>query len=165
MIRRLWVLFALLLLISGCSAGEDADVIRRLIEKSAGLAETKKVGELMQLTGKGFIAMPGRRSADEVKRILFAAFMHYGKFKIHYPKPGVEIGPGGNQASATIYFAIVRQNQPLPGLKELYENPRLWLEAASEKADLYRLKLKLVKKKSEWVAMEAQLEGFKGIGF
>ncbi len=165
MLQRILVLLALLLVVSACSAKEDADVIRDLIQKGAEMAESKQVGDLMEQTGQGFVAMPGRRSADETKGILFAAFMHYGRFKIHYPKPGVEIGPGGNQASAKIYFVIVRQNQPMPGLKELYENPRQWLDAAGEKADLYQLKLMLVKKKGDWVVMEAHLEGFKGLSF
>ena len=165
MVRHLWSLLPLLLLIPACSAKEEAGVIRELVRKSAEMAEAKQVGNLMQPTGAGFVAMPGRRSADEVKSILFAAFMRYGQFKIHYPRPSVEIDPGGNQASATIYFVIVRQNQPLPGLKALYENPRQWLQAVGEKADLYQLKLELVKNKREWVVMRAQLEGFQGPSF
>lgn len=163
--RCIWILSALLLLISACSEKEDTDVIRELIQKSAEMAEAKRVGDLMQQTGEDFVALPGQRGADEVRGILFSAFTHYGRFKIHYPKPGVEIHPDGNTASAIIYFVILRQDQPLPGLKELYENPRQWLAAAGEKADLYQLKIKLVKKKSAWVVMEAHLEGFKGLSF
>ncbi len=162
---RLWAVVMLCLLVSACSAKDEVHVIREMIRKSAEMAEAKQIGDLMQQTGKGFVAMPGRHNADETGSILFAAFMHYGRFKIHFPKPGIDIAPDGRRATATIYFFIVRQNQPIPGLKELYENPRQWLETASQKADLYQLNIQLAKEDSDWVVMEALLEGFKGLGF
>jgi hypothetical protein len=68
-------------------------------------------------------------------------------------------------ARATIHFLIVRQDQSIPGLKELYDNPRKWIEKAGEKADLYQLELVLRKEEGDWLVSDAELEGFKGTGF
>ncbi len=163
--RQIWVVGLFLLLVSACGARDEADVIRNMIRESAGMAEAKQVGALMRQTGRGFVALPGRRNADEVKPILFAAFMHYGRFEIQYPRPEVHIAPEGRQAQSTVYFIILRKDQPLPGLRKLYENPRKWLAMAGEKADLYQLKLELEKKEKQWVVMQAHLEGFKGLHF
>ena len=163
MLRRICCLLVLLPLVAACGTKEDADVIRELIRKSAELAEAKKVGDLLQQTADGFVAMPGRHGVSDTRSILAAAFMHYGRFKIHYPRPIVKVEPDGNQASATIYFVIVRQNQRLPDLKDLYENPQQWLEAVGEKADLYQMKIRLLKKNSEWKVVRAQLDRFQGI--
>ncbi|MGD8844024.1 MAG: hypothetical protein PVI54_00865 [Desulfobacteraceae bacterium] len=60
---------------------------------------------------------------------------------------------------------INRQNQAIPGLKALYDNPRKWFEAVGEKADLYQLELDLVNDGGDWLVGRARLEGFKGTGF
>jgi hypothetical protein len=151
--------------ICSCSGKDDTQAIYELIQKGARLAEEKQVGDLMDLTLQDFVAQPGNHDRREAKGVLFAAFMHYGKFKIHYPRPEVERLPDNGGARATIHFLIVRQDQSIPGLKELYENPRKWIEKAGEKADLYQLELVLKKEKGDWLVSEAALEGFKGTGF
>jgi len=155
----------LFILVSACSSKDDAVIIREIIQKSARLAEDKHVGDLMDLTAEGFLALPGHHDARMVKSILFGAFRHYGQFKIHYPQPAVDVAPDGGGATAVIYFLIVRRNQSIPGLKELYDDPRRWLETVGEKADLYQLKLEFKKKDGDWLVHQAQLEGFKGTGF
>lgn len=151
--------------LSACSEKDDTEAIRRLIVKGAGLAEKKQVGDLMDLTTPAFVALPGNHDAQTTKSILFGAFFHYGKFKIHFPKPDVEMASDGNSADATVHFLIVRQNQSIPGLKELYDDPRQWMETVGEKADLYQLKLAMVKNGGDWLVSKAELEGFKGTGF
>jgi hypothetical protein len=151
--------------ISACESKDDAQAIHALIQEGTGLAEDKQVGDLMDLALPGFIAQPGSRNRQEAKRVLFAAFRHYGEFKIRYPRPQVEILSDGDSARALIHFLIVRQDQSIPGLKELYDDPRKWIETAGDKADLYQLKLALKKDGGDWLVGGAQLEGFKGTGF
>jgi hypothetical protein len=50
-------------------------------------------------------------------------------------------------------------------MKELYEDPQKWLEEVGENADLYRLKLELIKLDGRWVAKRALLERFTGVSF
>lgn len=151
--------------IAACGGKDDTAAIYELIQKGTGLAEDKQVGDLLDLTLPDFVAQPGNRNRQETKGVLFAAFMHYGKFKLHYPRPQVEIHTRGESAMATVHFLIVRQNQSLPSLKELYDDPRKWIEKAGEKADLYELKLDLKKDGGGWRVAKAELEGFKGTGF
>lgn len=153
------------IIIAACGGKDDTAAIYELIHKGTGLAEDKQVGDLLDLTLPDFVAQPGSRNRQETKGVLFAAFMHYGKFKIHYPRPQVEIHTQGESAMATVHFLIVRQNHSLPGLKELYDEPRKWIEKAGEKADLYELKLDLKKDGGGWRVAKAELEGFKGTGF
>jgi len=129
------------------------------------MAERHEIGDLMELTVKGFAANPGNHNAAEVRGILFSAFRHYGDFDIRYPRPAVTIEEPGGGAAAVIYFMIVRREYDIPGLKELYDDPQRWLELASEKADLYQLKLDLTKDGGRWRVRQATLEGFKGWGF
>ena len=109
--------------------------------------------------------MPGNRDRAEVRRILWMAFRHYSRFRILYPKPGVDLEEEGGAASATVYFLIVKQDRSYPELKDLYEDPAGWLEEVGENADLYRLTLELAKKKGDWLTTRAHLEPFKGYGF
>ena len=152
------------LLIPACAAKDDSAAIRQLVEKGASMAEDKRIGDLMDLADEGFVAMPGHHDAGTVRAILFSAFRQYGKFKIHYPRPAVEI-ISDTMAAATLYIVIVRQNQTIPDLRELYNDPRRWLERVGETADLYQLKLQLFKRDGRWRVQQAQLESFKGAGF
>ncbi len=163
--KRIVGLACVFLLVVACSAKDDIEAVRQIIEKGAQLAEKKQISDLLELTSTGFIAQPGHHDAQSVKGILFAAFMHYGKFKLHYPRPAVELKADNQGASATVYFMIFRKDRALPQLKELYDDPRGWLEAASQKADLYQLKLELVLAGGIWQVHQAHLEGFKGAGF
>ncbi len=151
--------------LTACSSKDDTEAIHELIQKGTALAEEKQIGDLMDFALPGFISRPGGNDRRATKRVLFAAFRHYGDFKIHYPSPQVEVIDAGASASATIHFLIVRQDQSIPGLKELVDDPRKWIETAGEKADLYQLKLALKKDGGDWLVAEASLEGFKGTGF
>ncbi len=155
----------LLFLVVTCSGKDDAAAIGKLIDKGANLATEKQIGDLMRLTTDGFTAGPGDYDARRVKGILFVAFQHYGNFSIRYPSPTVELIEDGKKAKATVYFVIVSKDKEIPSLKELYNNPKEWIEAAGEKADLYELKLDLVKDSGDWLIERAVLEGFKGYGF
>ncbi len=155
----------LCLLVSACSSKDDVAVIRGVIQKSARLAEDKQINDLLELTAEGFLALPGQHDAPMVKGILFGAFRYYGRFKIHYPRPTIDVTADGTGATAVVHFLIVRRDQSIPGLKELYNDPRRWLETVGEKADLYQLKLQFKKKDGDWLVQQAQLEGFKGAGF
>lgn len=149
----------------GCSAKDDSEQVRNLIHDGAALAQAHQIGDLLDLTTERFVALPGSYDRRRIKGVLFAAFQHYGQFKIHFPRPSVEIDPDGKFARTVVYFMIVSQSHELPGLKDLYDNPRGWLEAAAKKADLYQLKLQLSKDSGEWRVKLAILEGFTGKGF
>lgn len=150
---------------AACSSKDDVSMIRETIKEGVAQAEAHDVGDLLELATIDFIALPGRYNRRSVKGVLFAAFKHYGQFQIKYPRPSVQVDSEGAQADATIYFLIVSQSRELPGLKTLYDNPRKWVEAAQEKADLYQLKLKWIKHDGGWLIRRAVLEGFKGMGF
>ena len=149
----------------GCGEKDQAQAVRALIEKGAGMAERHEIGNLMDLAAKAFTANPGNHSVAEVRGILFAAFRHYGDFDIRYPRPSVTLEEGAGGASAVIHFMIVRRDYDIPGLKELYDDPQRWLKLAGEKADLYQLKLDLTNDSGQWRVRQATLEGFKGWGF
>lgn len=151
--------------LSACSKKDDVEVIRQRIQKGAELAEQKKLGDLMAMTAEGFTADPGGNDPRAVKGILLRAFMHYGQFKLHFPQPTVEMADDGLSAAATLHFLIVRQNQVIPGLKDLYDDPRKWLETVGEKADLYQLEMSWVKADGDWSVANAVMAGFKGTGF
>ena len=148
-----------------CKHKDDAEAILRLINRGAKLAEEHNVGGLMKLTSEDFSALPGNRERDEVKRILWMAFRHYRQFRILYPEPGIDLSTSGDTASARVYFLIVREDGSYPNLKELYKDPRGWVEAVGDHADLYRLTLEWAKQEGDWVATRAHLESFKGYGF
>ncbi len=149
-------------MLAACSEKDDTLRVRKLIDKCARSAEQKQISDLLAIASDDFRAQPGRYDARAVKGILFATFRRYGKFEIHYPQPKVTISPDGDEADATVYFLIVRQDLAIPGLRELYQDPQGWLEAVGEKADLYQLELKWVKKEGEWLVRRAYIEGFRG---
>jgi hypothetical protein len=166
--RKEWVValsVACLLVQSSCWTRDEAEALRRVIKKGATLAEDHDVGGLIGLTTEDFSALPGGRDQGEVRGILFLAFRHYRQFRILYPEPSIDLATGGEAASARVYFLIVRQDRSYPGLEELYKDPRGWIDAVGENADLYRLELEFVKKGGDWVARRARLEPFKGYGF
>lgn len=147
----LYLGIGLLVILGGsCTKKDDVAAIRQLIQKGADLAEKQEIGDIIKLTTKDFSAYPGDHNQRSVRGILFMAFRHYGRFKIHYPQPSVEIIEAGRTARAAMHFIIVSQDKPLPGLKELYEDPQRWIEVASEKADLYQLQLDIVKTDNDW---------------
>ena len=150
---------------AACSQKNDVQVIRELIKKGAELAEEHNVNGIMELTTEDVVALPGYHNRLAIKRIIFSAFMHYGKLKVLYPKPSVDLSTADNSATCMIYLLIVKQDRTIPDLKDLYEEPRRWLEKVGENADLFQVKLQLLKKDGTWRVKQAHLEGFKGLGF
>ncbi|UCG94092.1 MAG: hypothetical protein JSW13_06605 [Candidatus Aerophobus sp.] len=159
------LLLLLLLLLPSCSKDDDTEKIRSLIKKGAELAEKHDLGGLLELTTEDFLALPGKHGSREVRRILWFTFNHYGNFKVLYPEPSVDLEADGGIATARVYFLIVRREQSIPNLKELYQDPQDWLEEVGENADLYRLKLDLGKDNGDWLVRRALLEPFRGAGF
>ncbi len=152
-------LLASLLATASCSKKSDVDLIRRTIEKGAELAEQHDIGELLDLGTADLVADPGSHNARSIRGILFIAFQRYGRIKIHFPQPAVKMDDAPATASARVYFVIVSQDKPMPGLKELYDDPQAWLEMAGEKADLYQLDLDFVKNDGDWQVKKAHIMG------
>jgi hypothetical protein len=148
-----------------CSSKDEETAIRELVKKGATLGEEQDIKGLMNLTTEDFLALPGDLGRQETRRILFVAFRHYGEFKILYPRPSVDLKPDKRSASAVFPFLIVKKETTLPKLKELYEDPKRWLETVGENADLYRLKLGWVKQNGDWLVRQARLESFTGTSF
>lgn len=163
---RLAVLGVIILFFSpSCSKEDQAEKIRSLIKKGAELAEKHDLSGLLKFTTEDFIAQPGKHGSLEVKRILWFAFNHYGNFRIIYPEPSVDLGPEGRDGSARVYFLIVKREQSVPKVEDLYKDPKGWIEEVGESADLYRLSLDLLKKNGDWLVKGALLEPFRGTGF
>jgi hypothetical protein len=163
---RVAVFFSILCIFSiSCSKKDDTALIGELVEKAAKLAEAQDVKKLVRLTTETFLALPGRHDRQETKRILWLAFRHYGEFKILYPEPSIDAAKTSREATARVYFVIVRKDLSYLGLEELYKNPEAWLEEVGENADLYRLDLDFVKKDGDWLVKIAHLEPFRGLGF
>lgn len=163
--RVITVLLITLFMLAACSKEDDTEQIRNLIKEGAKLAEEHNIAGLLKLTSEDFVALPGKHDDREVKRILWYAFNHYGNFKVMYPEPSVDLEEKSKAASAKVYCMIVRKEQSIPELKDLYRDPRGWLEEVGETADLYRLKLELLKKNGNWLVQSVLLEPFRGVGF
>jgi hypothetical protein len=159
-----WVLIFLLLLIS-CSKKDDIAVIRQLIARGAKLAENQDINGLMKMTTGDFIALPGKHDNRQVKTIIWLAFKHYRKFKILYPDPSISLQDDSRTAKATLTFLIVKKEQSLPDLNDLWRNPEKWLNDLGENADLYQLKLDWSKNNDNWQVKQARLAPFRGLGF
>lgn len=150
---------------AACAQKDDVAAIRALIQKGAALAEAHDISGMMALATDDIVAQPGTRNRLEIKRIIWSALMHYGKVRILYPKPSVDLYNEDNQASCGMYVLIVKKDRVVPDLKDLYDDPKNWLETVGENADLYQLKLELVKTDGRWRVRKAYLEAFKGMGF
>lgn len=165
-IPRLAVLVVIVsLFFPSCSKEDEAEKIRSLIKQGAELAEKHDLSGLIKFTTEDFLAQPGKHARREVRRILWFAFNHYGHFRIIYPEPSVDLGPEGREASARVYFLIVKKEQSPPKLKDLYKDPKGWLEEVGDTADLYRLNLEWSKENGDWLVKRALLEPFRGTGF
>ena len=164
-LRLSLLLLALCFFLTSCTHKDDTNAIRQLIKQGALCAENHDIRGLIKLTTEDFLAMPGQHDHNGVRRILWMAFRHYQEFKVMYPQPNVELESNGLNASATIYFVIVKKDVSFPQLIELHKDPQGWLEAAGENVDLYRLTLELLKKNKDWLVTRAHLELFRGLGF
>ena len=155
----------LFLWVISCSPEDDVAAIRALIQDGAALAEDHDINGIMELTTEDIVAMPGAHSRLEIKRIIWTALMRYGQLKILYPKPSVDMSADSNQASCGIYLLIVKKDRVVPDVKQLYNDPKRWLETIGENADLYQLKLEMRKTDGRWLVGRAHLESFRGVGF
>lgn len=153
------------LMFSSCTeSGEEARV-RDLIAEGTSRAEARDLRGLHELTDGGFRGHPGNRSWEEVAEVLAAAFYHYRKFRILHPRPTVELSDDRSVAIVTFPFLIVREPRTYPGLDELTRDPRRWVEAVGENADLYHLVLELAQSGGEWRARAATLTPYGRPGF
>lgn len=150
---------------AACSQKDDVAAIRDLIKKGAALAEDHNVSEMMELTTDDVTALPGRHNRLAIKRIIWMVFQRYGQFRVLYPRPSVNLSAEDNFASCTIYVLIVKKDRTIPGLKELTDDPQRWLETVGENADLYQVKLELLKRGGDWLVSKAHLESFRGLNF
>jgi hypothetical protein len=148
-----------------CAPRDDEVMLRELVKKAAELAEEHNIGGLVDLTTEDFKAKPGNFDRIGTKRMLFVTFRHYGELDVLYPRPNVDLRSKDKGPSVTFPFLIVRKGQPIPDLKELYENPGEWIEKVGESADLYGLRLDVAKKGDTWLVKEAHLETFSSPGF
>jgi len=162
---RAGLIIAALLLHLSCGKGDNVQAIRELIDKGAVLGEKHDIGGLMKLATEDFLALPGDLDRQSAKAILWRAFKYYGVFKVLHPLVKVTVDSEGKKASAGFPFLIVRENVFFPGLKDLAEDPRRWLEEVGENADLYSLDMELVKDNSEWFVRKALLKRFTGRSF
>lgn len=159
-----WVLLiAGVLGLAFCSPKDDERALMELVEKAARFAEQHDIGGLMDLTTEDFQALPGDLDRRGTKRILFMAFRHYGELKVVYPQPDVDLGSGEEGTSVSVPFLMVKKGESLPQVKELYNDPRRWIEKVSESADLYHFKLKVVKVDGEWLVRRIYLAKFAGM--
>ena len=153
---------ALCLTVAGCRGCEDksdAQLIREKIEEAARLAEKHDIAGLVELCTKDLQAQPGGHDRQSVKGVLLFAFKRYGQFEVAHPRPSIEVDPGGSSAQAKVPFLIVRGDKRVPGLQQFVEEPKAWLEQASEIADPYYLELLFEKQDGEWKARRAELRG------
>jgi hypothetical protein len=151
---------ALLFITVGCSRKDDAAEIRALIQKGATLAEAHDIAGLMKLAAEDIAANPGGYNRREIKRIIWATLKHYGKFKIIYPRPSVNLLADATRASCGLVFLIVKKNRVIPDVKDLYDDPRAWIETVGANADLYRLQFEMLKTNKHWQIKSAYLETF-----
>ena len=167
LVRRCVLLTAgiFMLALASCAPKDDERALRELVEKAALLGEKHDIGGIIDLTTEDFRAMPGDMDRKGAKRILFMAFAHYGELKVVHPIPNVDLETGKGGPWVSVPFMIVKKGRTLPELKELYNDPRGWVEKVGEKADLYRFKLSVVKMKGDWLVKRAYLEKFSGTGF
>jgi hypothetical protein len=151
--------------LAACTHHDDEIQIRALIDAGAALAEAHNISGMLELVSEDVRAMPMNLDRQAIKAVLWRTFRYYGPLSILYPHPSVEIMDEANEASAQLPFLIVKKAQTIPNLQRLRDNPMAWIEAIGETADLYRLRLVLVKQDENWLVARAFLERFTGRGF
>ena len=159
------LLGAAALLLTACAPKDDEKALQELVEQAAKLAEEHDIKGILELTTPDFQAQPHGIDRQGTKGILFMVFRHYGELSVVHPRASVDLQLQDGEPTVTVPFLIVKKEQSIPGLKELYDDPERWLEKVSENADLYRFRLKVVKKDGEWLVKTAVLERYTGTGF
>jgi hypothetical protein len=154
-------LFVAFTSVVACSTGDDVKAIRQLVSEGVRLGEEHDIGGLIKLVTDDFEGLPGNLDRREIRRFLWLVFKRYGEFHILHPLPKVTLESEGGSASATFPFLIVKKETTVPELKSLYEDPQRWLEEVGKNADLYLIKLDLVKTDGNWLVKRAHVESFK----
>lgn len=150
----------LVLTVLSCSKKDDETAINNLIREGADLAEKHEIGNIMDLAKDDFVGMPGKLNKRETKGLLWRTFNYYKAFKILYPKPEMTIEENGQNALAKLPFLIVKEDHAFKKLKDLFEDPKQWVEEAGKSADIYRLELELVKSDGDWLVQRARVTKF-----
>lgn len=148
-----------------CSKQDDAEKARLLIAKGAVLAEAHDIAGLLQLASEDIRASPMDLDRRGIKGVLWRTFNYYGPFEILYPRPGIEVKNEANEASVQFPFLIVKKEQIIPDLDKFRADPKAWIQALGQTADLYHLRLQLTKQDGDWLVAQANLERFTGVGF
>ncbi len=146
------------LIFPSCSGKDDVSAIRELIKEAAVLAEEHDIGGIMAFTTEDFLALPGKMDQRRAKRLLWLVFKKYGQLRVVHPIPRVDVEEGN--ATALFPFLIIKKDQSLPALKELYQDPKRWVEEIGEKGDLYSMRLTLVKRGDDWLVTQALVQRF-----
>ncbi|MFC1883736.1 hypothetical protein ACFL2O_03100 [Thermodesulfobacteriota bacterium] len=146
--------------LTSCGPKDDKKALQELVEKAAGLAENHDIGGIIDLTTEDFTASPGDFDRIGAKRIIFLSFRRYGELNVVHPRPTVDLDSNGKGPLVSFPFLIVKKGQPLPDLKELYNDPMGWIEKVGERADLYRFTLGVVKMDGRWLVKNAHVESF-----
>jgi len=94
----------------GKTAG-DEEQIKEIIAKAASLAEQHDSKGIMDMAAEHFLVEPQRIDRKSSKQMLFFAFKRYGKFRIHYPTPTIQVDSSGLFAKAHAPFVIVRDGK------------------------------------------------------
>jgi hypothetical protein len=165
LLRHVLVFGVAVLCMASCAERDDVRAIRTLIKEGAVLAEKHDIGGILALASEDLQALPGELDRQQVRGVLWRAFKYYGALKVIYPRPAVDVEKDNDHALARFPFLIVKREHSLPKLEALYNDPQGWLDEVGENADLYRLKLALIKKGGGWLVREVHLEQFTGLGF
>lgn len=148
-----------------CAGKDDTAAIRELIAKGKALAEAHDISGLLDLTTDDVRATPMDLDRRGIKGLLWRTFNYYGPMNIVYPRPDIEIQKNATDASASFPFLILKKERTLPGLEALRDDPKAWIDAIGENADLYRLQLQLKRQDRKWLVNRVGLERFTGLGF
>jgi hypothetical protein len=163
--RCLWLLMCVCMVVTACSRSDDAQQIRAHIARAAELAEAHNVGAILDLATADVRALPMDLDRRGIRAVLWRTFNIYGPLTVLYPRPPVEIHTAAGQASTEFPLLMVRKEVDIPGLEDLRNDPSAWMEAVSDHADLYRLRLQWINDDGTWRVDLAVVERFDGIGF
>ncbi len=146
--------------LTACSRTPGEEAIYQLVEDGVSMAESHDLGGMINLLEDGFIAGPGNHSKQEVRRILFVMLKRYGKFRILYPRPSIQLSDDEQGAIVKMTLLIASKQQPFPELDLFYSEPTAWLAAVDKSADLYTLSMELGIESGEWLLRKARITGF-----
>lgn len=144
---------------------DDEQQLRALIDEAADAAERHDIGDLLELAAEDVRVSPRNLGPRDIKRYLFVAFQRYGNFRLLFPRPRVEIEPGGRAASAGLLVLLVSAGRATGELDSLRDDPEAWLARAGDMANLFRMRVHFAKKEGQWLVQHVRVERFRGLGF